>query len=155
MAPTNKKQKLNREKALKKKVRLKRVVAKGDKMDLKEFAAVVLQNCPSIQVNVIDESDMNWMNALIETDSHKSVAFKGTLEMHLFWCQALGYQISLYWRVVFAIRKVVSTSSWELSSISRRLLTRLWTFLRYLRKRKRMCIFPLFVKQRDKWDAWR
>lgn len=59
MAPTNKKQKLNREKALKKKVRLKRVVAKGDKMDLKEFAAVVLQNCPSIQVNVIDESDMN------------------------------------------------------------------------------------------------
>lgn len=59
------------------------VIARGgDVTDLKDFAAVVRERCPSIQVNVIDECEIDSMNALIETNSHKSVAFKGTLSVH-------------------------------------------------------------------------
>ncbi|KAF2893851.1 hypothetical protein ILUMI_12324 [Ignelater luminosus] len=59
------------------------VIARGgDITDFKDFAAVVRERCPSIQVNVIEECEIDQMNALINKNSFKLVVFKGTLSVH-------------------------------------------------------------------------
>ncbi|VEN64132.1 unnamed protein product, partial [Callosobruchus maculatus] len=59
------------------------VIARGgDIANLEQFAAVVRERCPSIYVSVIDEQEIEKMNAMINEDSSKLVAFKGTLSVY-------------------------------------------------------------------------
>ncbi|VEN45539.1 unnamed protein product, partial [Callosobruchus maculatus] len=59
------------------------VIARGgDIANLEQFAAVVRERCPSIYVSVTDEQEIEKMNAMINEDSSKLVAFKGTLSVH-------------------------------------------------------------------------
>nr|CAI5826632.1 unnamed protein product [Callosobruchus analis] len=59
------------------------VIARGgDISDIKKFAAVVRERCPSIHVSVIEEEEIDQINAIISESSLELVAFKGTLSVH-------------------------------------------------------------------------
>nr|CAI5843877.1 unnamed protein product [Callosobruchus analis] len=59
------------------------VIARGgDITDLKEFASIVSERCPSITANVIEECEIDRMNAVINKNSSKRVASKETLSVH-------------------------------------------------------------------------
>nr|CAH7752860.1 unnamed protein product [Callosobruchus chinensis] len=59
------------------------VIARGgDIIDIKKFAAVVRERCPSIRISVIEEEEIDQMNAMISESSLQLVPFKGTLSVH-------------------------------------------------------------------------